>query len=186
MNKFTEVVNGMGAEDRQRMIDDAKKFVESEEDFVVCVFCKKNITELVCDATIGHEAVVLRENKDGSRHRLIGSDGERFTCDLPVCEMCRTQGSAIFFSGSCDISFVCHDGFSDVDVEGGPGVFVPDLCPIHKGDEPVGEHLRKQGFTWAITKSEAEAWRRQTLMLLEAGKRELVKLFPEVREDAPL
>jgi hypothetical protein len=144
MNPFTQLVNGMGAEERQELIASAEEFIRRRGDYDTCVFCGISLTDLVCDAPIGFECAQYVEpveenlfNKKATPgRRVMDSKSEMFTCDLPVCEVCRTQGEPIFICGPMDTFFICANGTCESD--GGSEAFVPDLCPIHKGAPSLG------------------------------------------------
>ncbi len=111
----------------------------------LCPFCKQNPAPLLCDAYLGMEV----DPAHLPEHRYFKSDGESYTCDLMICEECRTQGAAIFFNGGDD----------PADHE----IFVPDFCPIHHGCELLGEMLPR------ITKEDADVWRRRATIAVEMG-----------------
>ena len=180
MNKFAELVNGMSAEERKQMKSDALKFLTRQGDFETCIFCGKNVTDLVCDAPIGFEMAGYKEpvlktpfTKAVDGYRYLDSKSQMFTCDLPVCEDCRTQGSAIFFCGSEP-----PDGHDETDPR---GVFVPDLCPMHRDAPSLGTEGRNK----VITKEEAQAWRSQTRMMIENGKLQKSCAYPSISESIP-
>jgi hypothetical protein len=196
MNHFSQLLNGMGAEERQELIASAEEFVRRRGDYDTCVFCGIALTDLVCDAPIGFECAQyiepIEENlfnkKATPGRRVMDSKSEMLTCDLPVCEVCRTQGQPIFFCGTMDVSFTCGNGTCES--TGGSEVFVPDLCPIHKGAPSLGSLCtsadpRDEKLGWVITKDEAVAWRQQALMLIAAGKVDKVIPFPMMAKGAP-
>ena len=196
MTTFPQLLNGMDAESRLELIASAEEFIKRRGDYDTCVFCGIALTDLVCDAPIGFECAQFIEpveenlfNKKATPgRRVTDSKSEMFTCDLPVCEVCRTQGEPIFICGPMDTFFICANGTCESD--GGSEAFVPDLCPIHKGAPSLGSlqtaaDPRDEKLGWAITKDEAVAWRQQALMLIAAGKVDKVIPFPMIAKDAP-
>ena len=174
MNKFAELVKGMSAEERKAMKADALKVLTHQGDFETCLFCGKNVTDLVCDAPIGFEMAGYKEpvvgtpfTKPVDGYRYLDRNSEMFTCDLPVCESCRTLGNAIFFCGSNPIG--------EDDPNDPRGIFVPDLCPLHRDAPALGTKFRNK----VITKEEAQAWRAQAQMMIEAGKTDKASPYPK-------
>ena len=163
MAEFTDILNGMDADSRAALIASAEKFVRQRGDYDTCVFCGKSLTDLVCDAPIGFEVAGYKEptmpnifNKESTPgYRFIDSKSEMFTCDLPVCEGCRTQGSAIFMCGEKS------------------EILVPDLCPLHRERGPLSGNNKMR----VLTTDEVVAWRQRALMMLAAGK--LPESYPE-------
>lgn len=182
MKEFAQILNGLDAESRSALIDSAEEFIRKRGDYDTCVFCGKSLTNLVCDAPIGFEMAGYKEpvvanlfNKNSSSgYRYVDGKSRMFTCDIPVCESCRTQGEPIFFCGG-DVSFACGGG--DCETNGGSEVFVPDLCPLHKGASSLGS-IRDR----VITEDESVAWRQRTLMLISEGKIKLVDIYPQGEE----
>ncbi len=156
INEFANLLKGMSLEKRKSLLAGAEEYISNQAAFDVCIFCGKNVTDLVCDAPIGFEWTGDTAWPRGKR-TLSSIKARMFTCDLPVCEGCRTTGATIF-----DI--------------GGPGEhFVPDICPLHQ-QEP---HVKGRRATKIIiTEEEAEAWRRHSRMLIEVGNIRLASFFP--------
>jgi hypothetical protein len=98
----------------------------------LCAYCQ-NEGALLCDRVIGFEKkgvaiVPSRFIKDAgvtkpTEYDYIGFDSEMFTCDLLICNDCRTQGAPKFFCG--------QDG----------AVVIPDYCKEHakQGEVPLNE-----------------------------------------------
>jgi len=150
MNEFANLIYGKSAAQKAEMLKAAREYLCHKEDYELCIFCGKIVTDLVCDAVIGFEWTATGEIR-GEKYRAIGSDSTLLTCDLPVCEDCRSLGSSIIFCGE----------------EG--SIFTPDLCPLHAQARAIQEDDADHR-TPIITKEEAEAWRRRTRMLIEAGR----------------
>jgi hypothetical protein len=106
MNRFADILNGLSAEERLKLITEASYFLQRRGDYDTCLFCGKQLTDLVCDAPLGYRwrGDVARSDV-GKLTRRIGHDSEAFTCDLQVCESCRVQGSPRFFCDGGDVMF---------------------------------------------------------------------------------
>ncbi len=185
MTDFASMISGMDAEARQEMIDSAQKFMEHRGDYETCLFCGKSLTDLVCDAPNGFEMAGYKDpvpktpfTKAVDGYRYLDSKSEMFTCDLPVCSSCRTTGEPIFFCGGTEERWF-RESLGEGSHFDPSGVFVPDLCPLHRDASSLGTTQQRNRV---ITRDEAEAWRRQARMMIEGGKKEKVQPYPQVAE----
>jgi len=177
---FASILTGLDAESRKQMIESAEEFLRNRTEYETCLFCGKNLTDLVCDAPIGFEMAGYKEavketpfTRSREGYRYMDRASEMFTCDLPVCESCRKQGEPIFFCGS-SVDRMYADALGEKDSTDPSGVFVPDLCPIHHTAPSLGGERKP-----VITHDEANAWRTHARMLIQAGKTGNVPPYPE-------
>ncbi len=147
MTDFSNILNGLSADDRKSLIDSAEQFLTSRGSYETCLFCGESITDLVCDAVIGFEWTETGKC-NGEEYRAIGRESKMFTCDLPVCSGCRTLGNPIFMCGRK----------SDV--------FVPDLCPLHSKAPSLGSEA---GRIPVLTEEKVTAWRARAMMMIRSG-----------------
>lgn len=142
----------------------------------ICPFCKERESGLLCDVTIGLECTVqsgtdLRGDK-WEKRQYVGMEGAIYTCDMMICDQCRTQGSPVFFNGGEYWHIKYEDGSSD----GSESIVWPDYCPMHSSVEWINSG------GGAITEEEAIQWRNHAKMALQLDSWKKIDPFPITKD----